>query len=154
MVVTYKREQVSASEFADILDRSGLGARRPVNDLPRLQRMIDGANLTITARLEDGRIVGIARSLTDWSYACYLSDLAVDAALQGNGIGRRLIELTREFAGEECMCLVVSAPDAVSFYKRIGMPSTDKAFLYPRLAERKELSGNDPQPVGGGCREQ
>lgn len=133
MAILYQRERVSAAEFADILNRSGLGERRPVNDLSRLQRMLDGANLVITARMENTQIVGIARSLTDWSYACYLSDLAVDVALQGNGIGKRLIELTRKYAGEESMCLLVSAPDAVGFYERIGIPSTDKAFLYPRL---------------------
>ena len=133
MTIRYQQETVSAAEFAEVLRRSGLAARRPADDLPRLQRMLDAADLVVTAReAETDRIVGLARSLTDWSYACYLSDLAVDADFQGRGIGRRLIEFTRELAGEECMCLLVSAPDAVDFYRRIGMPATDRAFLYPR----------------------
>lgn len=134
MTVSYQRDTISAEQFADILDRSGLGERRPVSDMPRLRRMLDGASLIVTARDADtGHIVGIARSLTDWCYACYLSDLAVDRAFQGKGIGRKLIETTREFAGEESMCLLVSAPDSVGFYQSIGMPATDKAFLYPRI---------------------
>jgi ribosomal protein S18 acetylase RimI-like enzyme len=133
MAIKYQREAIDAAQFADVLHRSGLGLRRPVDDLARLQRMLDGANLIVTARaVETEQIVGIARSLTDWSYACYLSDLAVDVDFQGMGIGKRLIELTREHAGDESMCLLVSAPDAVGFYQRIGMPATDKAFLYPR----------------------
>jgi ribosomal protein S18 acetylase RimI-like enzyme len=133
MDIKYQRESIDAAQFADILNRSGLGVRRPVDDLARLQRMLDGANLIVTARVvETERVVGIARSLTDWSYACYLSDLAVDVDFQGMGIGKRLIELTREHAGDESMCLLVSAPGAVGFYHRIGMPATDKAFLYPR----------------------
>jgi len=131
MTINYQRESIDAAQFADILNRSGI--KRPINDLDRLQRMLDGANLIVTARAADtNQIVGIARSLTDWSYACYLSDLAVDLNFQRMGIGKRLIELTRKHAGEESMCLLVSAPDAVSFYQRIGMPATDRAFLYPR----------------------
>lgn len=133
MSIIYSREAVSVEEFADILSRSGLGERRPVNDLPRLNRMLDGANLIITARDDKtNEIVGIARSLTDWSYACYLSDLAVDKAYQGMGIGRTLIQKTHAEAGEESMCLLVSSPDSVAFYERIGMPRSDRAFLYPR----------------------
>lgn len=134
IALTYQRETITAAEFADLLHRSGLGERRPVADLARLQRMLDGANLTITARATgSGELIGIARALTDWSYACYLSDLAVDRAFQGQGIGTRLIALTRDFAGEECMCLLLAAPDAVSFYAKIGMPAAERAFLYPRV---------------------
>jgi len=133
MIVRYQRETVDVEEFASILERSGLGARRPLQDRPRLQRMVDGANLIVTAREDGGgTLVGIARALTDWSYACYLSDLAVDRAWQGQGIGRELIAQTQAHAGDECMCLLVSAPDSVEFYRSIAMPQTDRAFLFPR----------------------
>jgi len=135
MAIDFARETVSAEHFADILMRSGLASRRPVDDPRRLQAMLDNANLIVTARETDGgRLVGIARSLTDWSYCCYLSDLAVDAAFQGQGIGRELIRQTRGHAGENCMCLLVSAPDSVGFYRSIGMPPAERAFLYPRRA--------------------
>jgi len=133
MQFRYERGTVTAAQFADLLDKSGLAARRPADDIPRLQRMLDNADLTVTATVAGtGQLVGIARSLTDWSYATYLSDLAVDAAFQGRGIGRRLIEETRDLAGGETMLLLVSAPDAVGFYRKIGMPVSDRAFLYPR----------------------
>ena len=133
MTPRYQRETISAAQFADILDRSGLGVRRPVADLARLQKMLDGADLVVTAREDEtDQIIGVARALTDWSFACYLSDLAVDARCQGLGIGRRLVELVREHVGPESMCLLLAAPDAVGFYRGIGMPATDRAFLYPR----------------------
>jgi GNAT superfamily N-acetyltransferase len=133
MQFRYERETVTAWEFAHLLDKSGLASRRPASDIPRLQRMLDNGNLIVTARVaEIGQLVGIARSLTDWSYATYLSDLAVDAAFKGGGIGRRLIEETRNLAGEEAMLLLVSAPDAVGFYHKLGMPVSDRAFLFPR----------------------
>lgn len=133
MHIDYQRETIDADEFVANLQRSGLGARRPVDDLPRLQRMLDGANLIVTARAPASeQLVGIARSITDWSYACYLSDLAVDVMHQGLGIGKQLIDLTRKSAGEESMCLLIAAPDAEAFYHKIGMPTTNRAFVYPR----------------------
>lgn len=79
-----------------------------MDDLARLQRMLDGASLVVTAHIVgSGELVGVARSLTDWSYARYLSDLAVDVRFQRRGIGRRLSETTREHAGAESMCLLV-----------------------------------------------
>lgn len=130
--VRYAEETIGAAEFADILERSGLAERRPADDLARLQRMLDGANLIVTARDEAGALVGIARSITDQSYICYLSDLAVDRAWQGKGVGTELIKETRSLAGPECACLLLSAPDAEGFYERIGMPRNGRAFLYPR----------------------
>ena len=133
MTIRYQTEAIGAADFADILIRSGLGERRPVADLARLQRMLDGADIVLTARrVTDGYLVGIARSLTDSAYACYLSDLAVDRAEQGKGIGRQLIERTRVLAGDEAMLLLVSAPASVGFYERIAMPRCNTAFLYPR----------------------
>lgn len=133
MPIEYRRQTVTAAQFAGLLERSGLAARRPVDDLARLQRMLDNANLIVTATdSKSGELVGIARSLTDWSYATYLSDLAVDARFKGRGIGQALIEETRRHAGEEAMLLLVSAPDAEGFYQRIGMPRADRAFNYPR----------------------
>lgn len=130
--VRYTKETIGAAEFADILQRSGLAERRPADDAARLQRMIDGANLIVTARDETGALVGVARSITDHAYICYLSDLAVDRAWQGKGLGTALIEETRRLAGPECGCLLLSAPDAEGFYERIGMPRHERAFLYPR----------------------
>lgn len=133
MQFEYKREAVTVSQFVDLLEKSGLALRRPIQDLPRLQRMLDNANLIVTARLvETGQLVGIARSITDWSFATYLADLAVDAAFKGRGVGKRLIEETRDLTGEESMLLLLAAPDAVGFYQKLGMPVSDRAFLYSR----------------------
>ena len=126
-------ERLSPEDFVDVLIRSSLAERRPVGDLDRIRRMIAGANVIIGAfDPSDDRLVGVARSLTDFAYCCYISDLAVDRAYQRRGIGRRLIEITRTAAGPEATCLLVSAPEAKPFYEAIGMPNTDLAFLYKR----------------------
>lgn len=79
-------------EVVRVFDASGIS--RPTADLPRIARMFAAPSLVISAWL-DGRLVGVSRSLTDYSYCCYLSDLAVDRALQGKGIGTELIRRTR-----------------------------------------------------------
>lgn len=95
--------------------------------------MIGRAALILAARnAGSGLLVGIARSLTDWAYACYLSDLAVDERYKGRGIGARLIDLTCEAAEEECMRLLIAASGAEAFFRKISMPMADRAFLYPR----------------------
>ena len=89
--------------------------------------MLAHANLIVTAR-QDGRLVGFARSLTDFCFCCYLSDLAVDKACQGQGIGKRLIEETRKAAGGPLTTtLLLSAPTAMTFYQGIKMPQADNA---------------------------
>ena len=110
------------------------GLNRPITDRPRIEQMLKHANLILTAR-QDGRLVGFARSVTDFCFCCYLSDLAVDKACQGQGIGRRLIDETRTAAGgPQTTTLLLSAPTAMTFYEGIKMPKADNCFLYRRQA--------------------
>lgn len=122
---------LSAQEFIDVLNRSGLGVRRPVDQPERISRMIQYASLMVTAR-ENGRLIGIARSVCDFAYCCYLSDLAVDAAFHGRGVGKRLIEITQELAGEESMVLLLEAPMAKGYYEHVGFSHSDNAWMLPR----------------------
>ena len=126
-------EGLAAPDFIDLLHRSGLAARRPVHDEARIARMLAHSNLVVVARERaTERLVGVARSITDFAYSCYLSDLAVDRAWQGRGLGRKLIEKSRALAGPECMCLLLSAPDAMGFYRSLNVSQPDNAFLYAR----------------------
>lgn len=114
---------------------STLGERRPVADRERMRAMLEHADLVISAH--DGeRLVGIARSLTDWSYATYLSDLAVDASHQGRGIGRELIERTRA-AAPEATLILLSAPGAAAYYPKVGMERHPAAFVLPPRRRRR-----------------
>ena len=131
--VVYAREdRLTADEYIDVVRKSGLA--RPIDDRPRVEQMLANANLTVTARL-DGKLVGFARSLTDFCFCCYLSDLAVDPACQGKGVGKQLIEETRKHAGgDKTTTLLLSAPTAVTFYQGIKMPNADNCYLYRRKA--------------------
>jgi predicted N-acetyltransferase YhbS len=132
MTITYSLEpDLPAEEFRAVLIASTLGERRPVDDLPRLDRMLRQADIVATAR-DGARLVGISRALTDFSYCCYLSDLAVDAAYQRQGIGKRLIAMTHEAAGDLTALILVAAPAAESYYPRIGMQQRPSCWTLSR----------------------
>jgi predicted N-acetyltransferase YhbS len=106
---------------------STLGERRPVSDRRRMQRMLEHANLVVTA-WDGARMVGISRSLTDFVYATYLSDLAVRKSYQRAGIGRELVRLTRE-AAPRAMLILLAAPAAEKYYPHIGFEHHPQAWI-------------------------
>jgi GNAT superfamily N-acetyltransferase len=123
--------QLSAEEFQAILVASTLAARRPAQDLARLDTMLRQADLIVTAR-DAGQLVGISRAITDFSYCCYLSDLAVDQRYQRRGIGKRLIEETHRAAGPDTTLILLAAPAAEGYYPRIGMQHMASCWAIPR----------------------
>ena len=122
---------ISVDEFRHLLLASGLGARRPVEDSARLETMLRNSNLIVTARI-DGVLVGIARSVTDFAFCCYLSDLAVSKVAQGHGIGARLVEETRKRVGPTVSVILSSVPESVGFYERIDMAPLPHCFWHRR----------------------
>lgn len=127
-MIQYAREEtLSRDEFTDLLKRSTLAERRPVNDAGRIDQMLAHANLIYTARQND-QLVGVARSLTDFSFCTYLSDLAVDELCQRMGIGKELIRLTK-LATPQAKLILLSAPKAVDYYPRIGMKKWDQCYV-------------------------
>lgn len=133
MGVVYSSEAtLSADEFIDLLVRSTLAERRPIHDIKTISEMLANASIIITARI-DGRLVGISRALSDFSFCTYLSDLAVDVDYQHQGIGRRLISRTHEEAGRHTMLILVAAPKARDYYPHIGLRQHDSCWVIDRL---------------------
>lgn len=136
MNIIYKVESsLEPSEFIDVLKRSTLGERRPIDDFERIKKMCENANLIITARL-DGKLIGITRSITDFTYCTYLSDLAVDKEYQKKGIGKKLIEETKKLT-LQAKLILLSAPAAVNYYPKIGMKKHEHCFILDDITELK-----------------
>lgn len=114
-------------EVISVYDSSGLGARRPVADRDRFATMIRNANLLVTCRIE-GRLAGIARSISDFSYVTYLADVAVAAPHQRSGIGRALVEATRKEA-PQAKIVLLSAPAATGYYPKLGFVRHESAWV-------------------------
>ncbi len=120
---------LSALEFREVLINSTI--KRPVEDVERLEDMCKNANLIITAR-ENGKLVGVARSLSDFSFCTYLSELAVDVAYQKLGIGKRLLVETKRHAPKATVFLL-SAPEAIHYYPKIGLIPYEHCFILKNI---------------------
>ena len=124
---------LTIAEFAAVLRTSTLAGRRPVDQPDVLNAMLRNADLILTARLDGtGTLVGVSRAITDFAYCTYLSDLAVDAAHQGLGIGKELIRLTHYHAGKHTLRILLAAPAARTYYPHIGMTPHDSCWTLPR----------------------
>jgi len=131
-MVTYQLEpDLAGADFIDVLVRSTLAERRPVDRPDVIDAMLRRADIIVTARV-DGRLAGVSRAISDFSYCTYLSDLAVDEAHQGKGIGRELIRRTHEAAGLGTMLILLAAPNARTYYPHIGMQPHDSCWVLPR----------------------
>ena len=119
---------ITAEDFVSVLKSSKLGERRPVEDMECMNGMVQDADLTITA-WDNGKLIGVARSVTDFHYCCYLSDLAVDDRYQTMGIGKQLIRLTKQNLGPKCMLILLSAPAAAEYYPHIGFQKHNQAWI-------------------------
>ena len=122
---------LTVPHFIDLLHRSTLAERRPVDDAATIAGMLANADLTVTAW--DGELlVGVARSVTDFNYCCYLSDLAVDVAYQRQGIGVELIAQTQDQLGPRCNLILLAAPAAADYYGHIGFDHHPRCWILPR----------------------
>jgi ribosomal protein S18 acetylase RimI-like enzyme len=119
---------LTVDEFIGVLETSTLAERRPVHDRACITGMLEHADLIVTARAE-GELVGVARSVTDFHYCCYLSDLAVDERYQKRGIGKRLIDETQSRLGPQCKLILLSAPAAIDYYPRLGFEKHPQAWI-------------------------
>lgn len=135
-MITYQIEKtITVNEFREVLVNSTLGERRPINNLETLSKMIEHGNLIVTAR-DNGKLVGIARSLTDFDYCTYLSDLAVDENYQKMGIGKELIKQTK-LKTPNAKLILLSAPKAVEYYPKIGMTQWEQCYFLNSIEDLK-----------------
>jgi predicted N-acetyltransferase YhbS len=127
-VIEYRvGNELDIDEVIDLYHASTLGERRPVSDRERMTRMLRNANLVISA-WDGPLLVGLARSVSDFAYCTYLSDLAVRATHQCTGIGKQLVRRTQALSPEANLILL-AAPKAVDYYPRIGFTRHESAWI-------------------------
>lgn len=130
MEITYKDDITpDTDQIIEVYNSSGLN--RPTNDKERIKSMYSNSNLIVSA-WDNDKLVGVARSLTDFCYCCYLSDLAVRKEYQKNGIGKKLIEITKKCIGEQVSLILLAAPEAMEYYPKVGFEKLDNAFMIRR----------------------
>jgi predicted GNAT superfamily acetyltransferase len=135
MIVYQIEKTVSIEEFRELLVKSTLGERRPINNHETLSKMVEHGNLIVTAR-DNGKLIGIARSLTDFNYCTYLSDLAVAENYQKMGIGKELIKQTK-LKTPYAKLILLSAPKAIEYYPKIGMTKWEQCYVLDNVKDLK-----------------
>ncbi|QDV24230.1 GNAT family N-acetyltransferase [Aureliella helgolandensis] len=145
--VTYRLEpDLTVEEFVSVLGRSTLGQRRPVDNLDTIAGMLRGASVILTARVAS-QLVGVSRAISDFAYCTYLSDLAVDVQYQRQGIGRELMQRTHAAAGLNTTLILLSAPNARSYYPHVGLIQHDSCWTIP---PQTAITSSDPNRATDG----
>ena len=130
MEITYRTDITPTPEQVIALyDNSGL--TRPTKDAARIRKIYDNSNLIVTV-WDDEKLVGVSRCITDWAWSCYLADLAVNSDYKKSGIGKRLIDLTKETVGEQAMVLLLSVTTAMEYYPKVGFTKVENGFIMNR----------------------
>ncbi len=120
--LTYSREQdLSAADYISVLETTYMREKRPLANPGRIDAMLRGSNVIVTAREGDGTIVGLARGISDEAWVCYLADVVVRDDQQGKGVGRGLLDAVSLLLGPSIGIVLVAYPQAEAFYRRIGM---------------------------------
>ena len=134
--VKIKEERVSAEEYIDFLKRTDLGSQYPKERfLERISKLVNNASISLTARNENGLIVGVLFGLTDYAYWLYVTDLGVDRDYEGQGIGTRLMKAAHDKAGGEKNIAVylIANENAIPFYEKLGMEKANDVMQYNHI---------------------
>jgi predicted N-acetyltransferase YhbS len=128
-IIYHTERPITSLQLADVFGRSGIN--RPTHDLPRMEQMLNRSDVLVTAWDEE-KLIGVARSLSDFCFCCYLSDLAVDREYQHSGIGKQLIALTQDKIGPKTTLLLLAAPSAMAYYPKVGFEAVPNGWTIKR----------------------
>ena len=135
-MIAFKEERVSAEEYIEFLKRTDLGSQYPKERFDELiRKLVKNVTISLTARNDDGQLVGTLFGLTDYCYWLYVTDLGVDRAYERQGIGSTLMRKAHALAGgEKDIAMYLIANDkAVPFYEKIGMTFSDDVMQYNHI---------------------
>lgn len=133
--IAIKEERISAEDYIDFLKRTDLGSQYPKERFfERISKLVNNAAISITARTENGKIVGVLFGLTDFAYWLYVTDLGVDRSYTGQGIGRNLMKTAHKIAGGEkdIAVYLIANKNAIPFYEKLGMEKSTDVMQYDK----------------------
>ena len=135
-MITIRSEKLTAEEYIDFLKRTGLGAQYPKERFAeRIPRLLENASISLAARNDENRLIGVLLGLTDFAYWLYVTDLGVDRDYERQGIGRSLMKQAHELSGGEkdIAVYLIANEDAVPFYEKLGMKRADDVMKYNHI---------------------
>lgn len=136
MNITIKTERLTAAEYIEFLKNTDLGSQYPKENFDnRIERLVKNVPISLTARSEQGEIVGVCFGITDFAYWLFITDLGVIRSCTGQGIGSQLIKKAHEIAGGESEIVMYTCANegAIPFYEKIGMTKANDIMEYNRM---------------------
>jgi ribosomal protein S18 acetylase RimI-like enzyme len=135
MSIAYAQEQdLPAADYISVVGATIMRDRRPIGNPKRVERMLRGSNLIVTAR-ENGDIIGVLRAISDGEWVCYVSDLAVHDSHQRKGIGKALLDTCKAILGPGMVMVLVAYPEAEAFYRRLGMGESTAFYVDREISD-------------------
>lgn len=134
--IVIREERISAEEYIDFLKRTDLGSQYPKERFEtRIAKLVNTVSISLVARNENGTVAGVLFGLTDFAYWLYVTDLGVDRAYTGQGIGRQLMKIAHEIAGGEkdIAVYLIANENAVGFYEKLGMKKSADVMQYNKI---------------------
>ncbi|MDR2109358.1 MAG: GNAT family N-acetyltransferase [Coriobacteriales bacterium] len=105
---------VDFTELAELLQQSGLADF----DAETRQRAFEGSDIVLFVYLDD-QLVGCGRALSDGAYEAALYDVAVAPKLQGQGLGRAIVErILSQLEGQNVIFFASVGKEP--FYQKLG----------------------------------
>lgn len=135
-MISIKQERISKEEYIDFLRRSDLGSQYPKERfLERIEKLVNNVSISLTARNDEGLLVGVLFGITDFAYWLFITDLGIDRNYTKQGIGSRLMKEAHNIAGGEKDIAVytVANSDAIGFYKKLGMDFDKEVMSYNHI---------------------
>ena len=135
-MITIQSERLTAEEYIDFLKRTDLGSQYPRERFAlRIPKLLENVSVSLTARNDENRLVGVLLGLTDFAYWLYVTDLGVDRNCTRRGIGRRLMQTALQLAGGEkdIAVYLIANENAVPFYEKLGMKRADDVMKYNHI---------------------
>lgn len=136
MNIKIQEERISPEEYIDFLKRTDLGSQYPKERFhDRIAKLVTTVSISLVARNENNVVVGVLFGLTDYAYWLYVTDLGVDRAYTGHGIGRRLMKTAHDIAGGEkdIAVYLIANENAVLFYEKLGMKRSTDVMQYNKI---------------------
>ena len=136
MNFSINEERLSASDYIDFLKKTDLGSQYPKERFDkRIATLVKKTSISLTARNENGELIGVCFGITDFAYWLFITDLGVVRECVGQGVGKALVKRLHELAGGEKDIIMYTCVNekAVPFYEKIGMTVPDDVMVYNHI---------------------
>ena len=136
MNYTIREERLTPEAYIGFLRRTDLGSQYPKERFhERIATLVEKVSISLTARDDEGDLIGVGFGITDFAYWLFITDLGVVREWTGKGVGRALVREMHKLAGGEDNIIMYTCANenATGFYEKLGMVKPDDIYMYNKV---------------------